>query len=468
MVCVLEGCCHTFFELSVLIMKKFRFIRTLCVCLAALVCLGSGTWFSVQAQDKPHSTAIVSEELNDHLPSWLRVGGEYRLRWEGRTGQGGTENRDDSYFLNRVRLDLTFKLSKQWTVFVQAQDAKAFGFNTHPVPASYEDSFDLRQAYVEWRQDEKHGWSLKAGRQELNYGDQRLVGAANWGNSSRTFDAVKVGYMSPKFAVDAFASSVVAIDDEHFDRHRDGNNLYGVFASLPKLNSKMNLNTYVFWKTEQNTRSERGLIASSDVVTFGSQLKGQLSPRFDYDLDVMGQRGSFSKDEIQAHAVHTRLGYALNPKQEHVPKLFVEYNHASGDGTPGDGIRGTFDQLFPTGHARYGAVDQVGLRNMHNAQVGTIWKPRSNLNVQLDYQSFWLAHRRDGLYNSSGALAAILPNGAPDAHVAQEVDLQVQYNFRPGVSFGSGFGHWIPGAFWKAATPGSPQTFAYSFMTYRF
>ncbi|HNJ40475.1 MAG TPA: hypothetical protein PKZ53_08295, partial [Acidobacteriota bacterium] len=66
------------------------------------------------------------------------------------------------------------------------------------------------------------------------------------------------------------------------------------------------------------------------------------------------------------------------------------------------------------------------------------------------------------------ALAAILPNGAPDAHVAQEVDLQVQYNFRPGVSFGSGFGHWIPGAFWKAATPGSPQTFAYSFMTYRF
>lgn len=91
-------------------MKKSRLMQTLFACLAALLCFGPGTWSSVWAQDKPHSTAIVSEELNDHLPSWLRVGGEYRLRWEGRTGQGGTENRDDSYFLNRVRLDLTFKL----------------------------------------------------------------------------------------------------------------------------------------------------------------------------------------------------------------------------------------------------------------------------------------------------------------------------------------------------------------------
>lgn len=443
-------------------------MRILTLCLVALIWVGYGGWTSVQAQDKPQSTSVVSDELNEHLPKWLRVGGEYRMRWEGRSGLTGKEDRNDSYFLNRIRLDLTFKVSSQFTVFVQAQDSKAFGFNTSPVPGIHEDSFDLRQAYVEWRQGEKNGWSVKAGRQELNYGDQRLIGSLNWTNTARTFDAVKVGYSSPNFALDAFASSVVVIDDEHFDRHRDGNNLYGVFASLPKLHSKISLNTYVFWKTEQNTRSERGQIASSDVVTFGSQIKGKLSPRFDYDLDVMGQRGTFSKDDIKAHAVHGRLGFFTNPKQERAPKLFVEYNHASGDGTPGDGVRGTFDQLFPTGHAKYGVIDQVGLRNIHNTQVGSIWKPNSKLSVQVEYHSFWLAHRRDGLYNAGGALVAILPNGAPGAHVAQELDLQVQYNFRPGVTFGGGYGHWIPGKFWKAATPGSSQSFGYSFLTYRF
>jgi len=34
--------------------------------------------------------------------------------------------------------------------------------------------------------------SLKVGRQELSYGEERLVGAFAWNNIGRVFDAVKV------------------------------------------------------------------------------------------------------------------------------------------------------------------------------------------------------------------------------------------------------------------------------------
>ena len=51
-------------------------------------------------------------------------------------------------------------------------------------------------------------------------------------------------------------------------------------------------------------------------------------------------------------------------------RAFGEYNYASGDDTPGDGVRGTFDQLYPTAHDKYGLADQVGWKNIHHLRTG--------------------------------------------------------------------------------------------------
>ena len=97
-------------------------------------------------------------------------------------------------------------------------------------------------------------------------------------------------------------------------------------------------------------------------------------------------------------------------------------------------MRGTYDQLYPTNHDKYGIIDQVGLRNLHNVRFGVTQKPHARVSVEIDYNSFWLAHRRDGLYTASGALVARQPAGAADAHVAHEADVQVNYTPRDGVT----------------------------------
>ena len=51
-------------------------------------------------------------------------------------------------------------------------------------------------------------------------------------------------------------------------------------------------------------------------------------------------------------------------------KLTANTTIASGDANPADGIRGTFDQLYPTAHDKYGLADQVGWRNIHHVRVG--------------------------------------------------------------------------------------------------
>jgi hypothetical protein len=412
-------------------------------------------------------TPGVASEVNEALPEWIRFGGEYRFRWEGRTGIAGNEGQNDGYVLSRLRLDLTFKVGEHWKVFLQGQDSQALGFAANPDPTSVENDFDVRQAYVEYRQKEKSGWAVRAGRQELSYGDQRIVGALNWGNASRSFDAIKVSYSDRRFAVDTFASSVVAIQEGAFDRHLDGQNFYGTHATFFKAIPKAELNTYAFWKTTPFVLDERGRAGDADTVTFGGRLAGTLPGRADYAVELMGQRGSFSNDDIRGGAAHGRLGYALTSSSTS-PKLRAEYNYASGDANPGDGVRGTFDQLYPTNFDKYGIVDQIGFRNMHNVRVGLSEKPHPRLTVDADYNSYWLAHRRDGLYNAAGALVTRIPGGAPDAHVAHEANVLVAFTLRDGVTFGAGYGHWFPGAFWKAATPGASQDFAYTQFTYRF
>src|SRR5207248_1522839 len=51
-------------------------------------------------------------------------------------------------------------------------------------------------------------------RQELVYGDERLIGNFDWNNFSRTFDAVKLRFQDTNraFWVDAFAAHVVTIE----------------------------------------------------------------------------------------------------------------------------------------------------------------------------------------------------------------------------------------------------------------
>jgi hypothetical protein len=137
------------------------------------------------------------------------------------------------------------------------------------------------------------------------------VGALNWSNTARSFDAVKVSYSESRFAVDAFASSVVAVQDGAFDRHLDGQNFYGTHATFFKAVPKAELNAYVFWKTAPFAVDERGRADDVDTVTFGGRLAGKLASRADYGLELIGQRGSFAGDDIRGAAAHGRVGYEI-------------------------------------------------------------------------------------------------------------------------------------------------------------
>src|SRR5579884_648744 len=123
------------------------------------------------------------------LPQWLQLGGQIRGRFEDPSGTSLLNNSPDAYYLSRIRLDFGVTPIQGLRFFVQTQDARTGAYNSAPAPATLYNPMDLRQGYIELGHEGETGIRFRAGRQELAFGGERLIGPADWG-MSRTFDAL--------------------------------------------------------------------------------------------------------------------------------------------------------------------------------------------------------------------------------------------------------------------------------------
>ena len=407
-----------------------------------------------------------SNELNRHLPKWLRFSGDYRARLEGFSGGLFRPGNDDLYLLGRVRLNMKIQ-PKSWLGFqFQAQDARIYGRSQPALPPLAKDSLDLRQAYMEIGGADNKAFGLRIGRQEMVFADQRLIGHVSWLNGARSFDAVRATARGGGVRLDAWASAVVALRDGEFNRHVDGDNFHGLYSSFDKLVPKATLDAFLFWRTAPRRRTEAGAPGKLDFKTPGFRLAGKLPARWDYMMLIAGQTGSLAGDDVRAWAGSWQMGHTLPAKW--TPRLSAEYNYATGDRNPRDGVRGTFDILYPTPHDLYGLADQVGWKNLHHARGGFEMKPGKKLRVVANYHSWWRASLEDGLYNAGGALLVSSPGSAAGRHIGQEIDFQAFYSFHSSLQLAGGVAHIFPGVFLRRVSPGASYTSPYLMLGYSF
>jgi hypothetical protein len=451
-------------------MRIARFIRVgatqvapyMCLLINLTVCVGDA---AAQSQATPQSTPPASAAFATlQLPSWVRLGVEHRGRLEGPMGTGFAPDREDLYWLNRFRVTARFSIAPWLSAAVQAQDARVEGRNGPVSGAPFRDQFDLRLAHADFGNVERGRIAVRAGRQELAFGDQRLVGHVSWLNTARTFDAVRGVFRHRKIRIDGFAASVVAMEVDEFNSSGGGNYFYGADAPLAILPLGGILEPYQLVRSTRNQRSDAGGIGTLTSSTTGVRLAGKLSPLTDYNVEAAVQRGSIADDNISAWAGHWTIGRTLAARRG-AYRVFGEYNYASGDETPGDGERGTFDQLYPTPHDKYGLADQVGWKNIHHLRAGLEFRPQPKLSFAGGYHSFWLATARDALYNAAGVAIARVATGAANRHVGQEIDVQATFAPSPRIQLHGGYSHLFTGAFLKAATPGESYSGPYVMVT---
>ncbi|ODS51830.1 MAG: hypothetical protein ABS36_18830 [Acidobacteria bacterium SCN 69-37] len=394
-------------------------------------------------------------------PPTLSVGVEFRERMEATANAGTSPGRDDVFWLSRLRVSVTGRPTSWATMTAQLQDARVAHKDIGPTGTPFSAPLDVRIAQVALGRSTSQV-SGTFGRQELAFGEQRLVGPVGWANAARTFDAARVTLRQSGLRVDGFLASVVRVRRTDWDRGGFGNQFHGVYASTTRVIPAATVEPYFLWRADRDQRTDAGTFTPRHLGTTGVRVAGTLHGTFEYGIESVVQRGSRGHEVERAYAQHLRLRL---PALTRGVRIVTEYNYASGDRTPGDGRHGTFDPLYPTPHDKYGLADQVGWRNVHHARAAVEITRYAQLPIAAAYHSWWLASRTDALYTAGGAVAAQIPDGAPGRHVGQELDLQASHPFTSHVQVAGGYACLFPGTFLRAATPGARMHAAFLMLT---
>ncbi len=398
------------------------------------------------------------------LPSWIQLGGQFRGRVEAPNGIGFAD-KDDAYMLTRSRVNLRIRPTKWLQFYAEAQDSRAFGYDK-PVPASAQDSLDLRLAYAELNYEGKRSVLARVGRQEVALGGGRLIGSSDWSNFGKQFDGARLAIFQKGARVDLFTMSPVQADDSRFDRHKPGEHVHGAYFTLSSLMPGASIEPYFMMKRQMRMTGERGDLGNLTLNTAGWRIAGKLPYRFDYSAELARQFGHSARDHVSAMAGAYVAGWTVS-KAKWKPRVSAEFDHASGDAANKDGQRGTFDQLYPSNHSQYGIADQVGWRNMRTARLGFDAVLRKKLKVQGDWNNFYLANVQDGLYNDSGT-RVVLNRKATSKHVGNELDMIGTYQHSKTLTFGGGLGYLIAGQYLKQSTNGYSNWLPFAFCTRTF
>ncbi len=462
------------------------------------------------AQYVPPSPPVpVPGLIDDHLraadaafKAW-DFGINERLRFEDKSDAGTTHagsnwdfasapptTNSNSYWLSRLMPRVGYT-GRGFAFVVEGRSSYSFSDNRYTATApgrglSENDSpFQLQLAYVTIGDPKTSRLSFKLGRQELTYGDQRILGSAFWLNTPRTFDAVKMRYQDDFFGVDLFAAGVVYTRRDHFNQSNSQDILSGAYFDFPGLSKTSVVEAYVLARNVA-----RGIVtddwsqvpapfrmtAPQDIYTVGLRTKSKPGAHgpWDYGFEVMYQFGDrtavFPATPVAAALAAPRLehdawafvaqgGYTWKTAPLK-PRLALIVSMASGDRNATDFTSGTFQNLLPSNHGLYGAMDLSSLQNIEDFRLSLSLKPTATTSLALDVHQQYLATTRDYWYNPAG-VPRNTPGAAPgsgrgyginptyNSNLGQEVDLIAGWTAVHGLLLEAGIGHFFRGEYIK-------------------
>jgi hypothetical protein len=407
-------------------------------------------------------------------PGKLDIGLNVRSRYEYQDNFNvlhyGTGTHDD-VLLMRSRLSFDYKLPDEAHVFVEFQDARYWLSRLErgdfSGPCSYQDDFDLRQAYLEWKHIGGSPWGVKLGRQILLYADGRVFAPAEWGNvGNYWWDAAKLYFDTDALQVDAFYAERVISDplrwnDEHYPYH-----IGALYAQIKQLPVKLDAFYVVKYDDAGATKGESGTDdeARHTVGVYSARPEGK---GWDYTFVAAGQFGQYGRDDLRAVGLVARGGYTFDAPWS--PRLGVEMDYASGDSDPQDGVTETFDSIFGKNDIPYGWMNVVSLRNLEDYSVTFSVQPANPLKLMAEFHCFRLANDRDAWYWVSGKAERRDRTGAAGGDLGQELDLIARWQVNKEMELLVGYAHFWPGGFiHNTGGNHSALNWAFAQLTYAF
>ena len=436
----------------------------------------------------------------------LTMGGEIRIRYEFRTNTDfvntAAGKANESAASHRVRVNVGYDLTPDVSFFAQLQDARIWGAENNAFPTAgitavssangNGSGVDLHQGYILVKNVLVPGLSLKAGRQELIYGDHRLLGNFSWSQIGNTFDAVKLMYSTDLVDVDLFWARIFESEIGAASGACGPNctgvifpgtgttattdqDLYGAYVTL-KMIPYMTIEPYYFLLEDHRLGVGRAAAvgAAGSLVNpqaadqarsfLGGRINGKAGG-LDATLEADWQFGSIASGSagtgnaqdlhVNAHQEAAKIGFTFDAVPMK-PRIGFEFDYASGDGCvnrvggascTAQGRFGTADNLFPTNHGKFGYMDLMAWRNMVAYQGVFDVKPSPVSKLQVNFAIMRLARTTDNWYRAGQVAYVVTGASNQEASLGQELDVHYWHTIKEKFKFEIGYGHFFTGAF---------------------
>lgn len=348
---------------------------------------------------------------------------------------GNEDTAQDIFFIEqRTKVNVRAELTNDVSAFIELDSYNLWGdsfrgldqassgyFVLDGVDNDLETPVAFYQGFVELRDAWGYPVTLRIGRQELQFGNEWLVGNNDTASLFRglSFDGVLARYDNDRFNVSAFWTRLVQNNDPFRFEEAGDVDFMGVYATYTGIED-MTIDGY--WLYYRDPSNGLGQTKTAQIHTVGARFAGAYN-QFDWSVEGAYQVGDTGfaapLDDVNAFAVTGEAGYTFDAWKQ--PRVMVRGAYFSGDDEDA-----AFNRLFSdTEYSLF--LDATDLSNVWLVGVGWAISWTEKLSA------VWT-----GTYYQ-----AVEDFGNPDSGLGFEVGPSLTYQYSDDVYIEGGYRHFF-------------------------
>jgi len=397
-------------------------------------CLQLGLWILLVA---PAHAEDGSDPSASRAPVWLRLSGDYRVRYESvddsfRAGTSGPDSLLVERLLLAARADF-----QRFYLGAELQDSRTQGHRAEtPLGTDDSNALELIGAYVGLRADEiiESGDSLDvvAGRFTIDVGSRRFVARNAFRNTLNVFTGVQ-GVWKGRSGTRVQTFYTLPVDRRPLDREgleddeRDADEesarirFWGIDVLRENVVAGLAAELFLFGLDEEDARDIQ--TADRELWTPGLRVFSDPERPWSFEIEAAAQFGDARRTtaptdvtdlERSAFFLHAHVARQLASTWS--PRIVLQFDYASGDDDPTDRDDERFDTLFGVPRFDFGPTGIYGAfarSNLQSPGVRLELRPSDSLNGFIGYRANFLADKTDtfttaGVRDVSGSAGSFI------------------------------------------------------------
>jgi hypothetical protein len=337
------------------------------------------------------------------------------------------------------------------------------------------------------------GFSVKAGRQYVVFGNHSLFGTFDWPNTGFSHDGIMLQYSTKSWdtyfgwfrtsesdlgqaaPVGGLGPNIGPTTANNGSANQDADMLifYNQIKSIPGFIIepyyflyKNNYNTIDFRNqgigTTKHSNQTRHSVGNRIEMRKGNfdainETVWQFGSMGDNNDAALAGQGNQKNLSINAWATRNWIGYT-HYESAWKPRLAFNFDYASGDGRANCTFTGsatacktanTFEIMYPTNHLHMGYMDVQAWKNMMSPSINFQFRPSQHDHFEVWATSLNLASAQDHWYRAAQGLVYVYSKtGNTKKHIGDELDVVWTHLFMDGkLAFQAAYGHLFAGGY---------------------